>query len=205
MLQCQHCILLSVFLLAYLSFSCFRTLCMGLLPKTKACNFTCADLLWTAPELLRDNPTTATTSPHVDQPRDHRPEPEGDDEQLTTRLARDSWPTDWTPSDESNAAATDPNGTGGRRLSPFPLLPEALRRPSTQRKEQSQHNHCHQHQPPVVCRSTQKADVYAFAICLYEILGRRGPYGNVPLSPEGQGSISIKFCIRRPAVHDETM
>ncbi len=32
---------------------------------------------------------------------------------------------------------------------------------------------------------TQKADVYAFAIILYEIVLRSGPYGNCPLDAEG--------------------
>ena len=36
----------------------------------------------------------------------------------------------------------------------------------------------------VVTRA-QKADVYAFGIILYEIIGRRGPYGDIELSPKG--------------------
>ena len=32
---------------------------------------------------------------------------------------------------------------------------------------------------------TQKADVYSFAIILYENSGRAGPYGDVDLSPKG--------------------
>ena len=39
--------------------------------------------------------------------------------------------------------------------------------------------------PPCVLVATQKADSYAFGVCLYEIIGRRGPFGNVSLSPEG--------------------
>ncbi|XP_067013444.2 receptor-type guanylate cyclase Gyc76C [Anabrus simplex] len=33
-------------------------------------------------------------------------------------------------------------------------------------------------------RGTQKGDVYAFAIILYEIFGKRGPYGGCPLEPK---------------------
>ncbi|KAL8614638.1 hypothetical protein ACOMHN_037490 [Nucella lapillus] len=33
-------------------------------------------------------------------------------------------------------------------------------------------------------RGTQEGDVYAFAIILFEIYGRRGPYGEIPLSPK---------------------
>ncbi|XP_076458574.1 speract receptor-like [Babylonia areolata] len=33
-------------------------------------------------------------------------------------------------------------------------------------------------------RGTQEGDVYAFGIILFEIYGRRGPYGDIPLSPK---------------------
>ena len=39
---------------------------------------------------------------------------------------------------------------------------------------------------------TQKADVYAFGVILYEIVGRRGPYGDVELSPKGLRPTSIR-------------
>ena len=34
-------------------------------------------------------------------------------------------------------------------------------------------------------RGTQEGDVYAFAIIMFEIYGRRGPYGDITLSPKG--------------------
>ena len=36
-------------------------------------------------------------------------------------------------------------------------------------------------------RGTQEGDVYAFAIIMFEIYGRRGPYGDITLSPKGRG------------------
>ena len=35
-------------------------------------------------------------------------------------------------------------------------------------------------------RGTPQGDVYSFAIILYEINGRRGPYGNCKLDPKGE-------------------
>ena len=34
-------------------------------------------------------------------------------------------------------------------------------------------------------RGTQEGDVYSFAIIMYEIHGRKGPYGDTELSPKG--------------------
>ena len=38
--------------------------------------------------------------------------------------------------------------------------------------------------PPL--RGTQKGDVYAFGIILYELLNRSAPYGDTDLSPKGK-------------------
>lgn len=39
--------------------------------------------------------------------------------------------------------------------------------------------------PMAYIRGTQKGDVYAFAIILYEIIGRRGPFGITGYEPKG--------------------
>ena len=33
---------------------------------------------------------------------------------------------------------------------------------------------------------SQKADVFAFGVILYEMFGRRGPYGDIELTPKGE-------------------
>ena len=35
-------------------------------------------------------------------------------------------------------------------------------------------------------RGTQEGDVYSFAIILYEIHGRNGPFGDLEISPKGR-------------------
>lgn len=40
-------------------------------------------------------------------------------------------------------------------------------------------------------RGTQKGDVYAFAIILYEIIGRRGPFGITGYEPKGENSLIL--------------
>jgi len=47
--------------------------------------------------------------------------------------------------------------------------------------------------PHAPIRGTQEGDIYSFAIILYEILGRKGPYGNINLEPKGNCDHIINY------------
>lgn len=42
-------------------------------------------------------------------------------------------------------------------------------------------------------RGTQKGDVYSFAIVLYEIIGRQGPWGKITMESHGEKSHFIMY------------
>lgn len=50
--------------------------------------------------------------------------------------------------------------------------------------------------PHALIRGTQEGDIYSFAIILFEIIGRKGPYGGVNLEPKGKyiGCVSHRIC-----------
>jgi hypothetical protein len=57
---------------------------------------------------------------------------------------------------------------------------------------------CVRRNPKVLARGTQKGDVYAFGIILFEIYGRSGPYGDDDILVEDIIDRSDKSSVQSP-------
>ena len=47
---------------------------------------------------------------------------------------------------------------------------------------------------------TQKGDVYSFALTLYEVYSRSGPFGDIELTPRGEWRKATKYYIEKDSV-----
>ena len=134
------------------------------------------DLLWMSPELVREQLPLLLASSHQQQ--------SGSRQNLLLPFSMN------TPSSvASTSLATTNNRAGGKLSLAMPSFNDVGRHSSLRMPGSSSPPFSH------LVRFTsrdnlalQRADVYALGIVLYEIMGRKGPYGNCALPPKGQCS-----------------